>query len=185
MTEKNILNRIIQCQIQYLVSLADLWGSLGMYASPSLHPAVEFLSFSCSFRHKSCQIIGFLSQSQQLSPLPVLEILDPPLGFVWSGADPGFPVGGGANLPGEGANIQICQIFPKNAPLDPPLMVLTFISQSNSIDLVFDTAFSPGHSVIEDNANVMSVPRQDDNHRGSDTEPNAFLNTPFKSVSIC
>ena len=30
------------------------------------------------------------------------------------GADPGFPVEVGANSPG-GANIQICQIFPKTA----------------------------------------------------------------------
>ena len=66
MTEKNILNRIIQCQIQYLVSLADLWGSLGMYASPSLHPAVEFLSFSCSFRHKSC------SNNRVFVPIPAI-----------------------------------------------------------------------------------------------------------------
>ena len=29
-----------------------------------------------------------------------------------AGADPGFPLGGGANPPGEGANIQI---FPKTA----------------------------------------------------------------------
>ena len=29
-----------------------------------------------------------------------------------SGADPGFPVGGGGNIPGEDANIQI---FPKTA----------------------------------------------------------------------
>ena len=29
-------------------------------------------------------------------------------------ADPGFLVGGGANLPEGGANIQICQIFLKN-----------------------------------------------------------------------
>ena len=29
-------------------------------------------------------------------------------------ADPGFPRGGGANLPG-GANIRFCQIFPKTA----------------------------------------------------------------------
>ena len=31
-----------------------------------------------------------------------------------SGADPGFPVRGRANPLGGGANIQICQIFPKN-----------------------------------------------------------------------
>ena len=31
-----------------------------------------------------------------------------------SGADPGFPVGGGADLPG-GANIRFYQIFPKTA----------------------------------------------------------------------
>ena len=29
-------------------------------------------------------------------------------------ADPGFPVGGGANLPGGGANLRFCQKFPKN-----------------------------------------------------------------------
>ena len=51
-----------------------------------------------------------------------------------AGPDPGFRVGGGANAPGEGANIKICQIFPGNCmklrklwsagrdpPLDPPL----------------------------------------------------------------
>ena len=32
-----------------------------------------------------------------------------------SGADTGFPVGGGANPWGGGANIQICRIFPKTA----------------------------------------------------------------------
>ena len=30
-----------------------------------------------------------------------------------TGADPGFLAGGGVNPPGGGANIQICQIFPK------------------------------------------------------------------------
>ena len=52
-----------------------------------------------------------------------------------TGADPRFSVGGGANPPGESANIQICQVFPKNCmklrkfwsvggrpPLDPPLV---------------------------------------------------------------
>ena len=33
---------------------------------------------------------------------------------MYSGADPGFLIGWGANPPGGGANIQICQIFPKN-----------------------------------------------------------------------
>ena len=32
-----------------------------------------------------------------------------------SGADPGFPIGGGANPEGGGANIQFCQIFQKAA----------------------------------------------------------------------
>ena len=32
-----------------------------------------------------------------------------------SGADPGFPVGGGANPPGGGANIWFCQISRKTA----------------------------------------------------------------------
>ena len=32
-----------------------------------------------------------------------------------SGADPGFPVGGGVNLPGGGAKIRFCQIFRKTA----------------------------------------------------------------------
>ena len=31
------------------------------------------------------------------------------------GADPGFPVGGGANPPGGGANIQICKNVQKTA----------------------------------------------------------------------
>ena len=30
-----------------------------------------------------------------------------------TGMDPGFLIGGGANPPGRGPNIQICQIFPK------------------------------------------------------------------------
>ena len=30
-----------------------------------------------------------------------------------TGMDPGFLIGGGANHPGRGPNIQICQIFPK------------------------------------------------------------------------
>ena len=37
-----------------------------------------------------------------------------PLIPIFSGADPRFPVGGGANHPG-GANIRNCQIFPKTA----------------------------------------------------------------------
>ena len=32
----------------------------------------------------------------------------------FSVSDPGFPRGGGANPPGAGANIEFCQIFPKN-----------------------------------------------------------------------
>ena len=31
-----------------------------------------------------------------------------------SGADPGFPIGGGANHPGGGANLWFCQYFPKH-----------------------------------------------------------------------
>ena len=34
---------------------------------------------------------------------------------VTAGADPGFPIGGGANRPGGGANIQNCQSFQKTA----------------------------------------------------------------------
>ena len=33
---------------------------------------------------------------------------------VSTGADPGFPLGGGANPPGGGANLCFCQKFPKN-----------------------------------------------------------------------
>ena len=33
---------------------------------------------------------------------------------VKAGADPGFPVGGGANFPGEGRQQTIVPIFPKN-----------------------------------------------------------------------
>ena len=57
---------------------------------------------------------------------------------LWAAADPGFPVGGGANPPGGGANIRFFPKFPKKlheiekilgrrgactegAPLDPPL----------------------------------------------------------------
>ena len=43
-----------------------------------------------------------------------VEIIDLISSVVYSGADPGFPVGGGAK-PHWGANIQICQIFPKTA----------------------------------------------------------------------
>ena len=32
-----------------------------------------------------------------------------------TGVDPGFPVGGGADPPGEGGNIQFCQNFQKIA----------------------------------------------------------------------
>ena len=32
-----------------------------------------------------------------------------------AGADAGFPLGGGANPRGGGANIRLCQIFPKTA----------------------------------------------------------------------
>ena len=57
----------------------------------------------------------------------------------FSGADPGFPVGRGANPLGGGANLRFCQQFPKTAwncenfgpwggapPLDPPLILAVF-----------------------------------------------------------
>ena len=40
--------------------------------------AVQFLSFSCNFRHKYCQIIAFVSNSGA-GTQPVWKILDPPL----------------------------------------------------------------------------------------------------------
>ena len=43
-----------------------------------LAPSVQVLSLSCSFRQKSCKIIGFCLQTQGLAP-PLSEILDPPL----------------------------------------------------------------------------------------------------------
>ena len=35
--------------------------------------------------------------------------------YVFPGADLGFPVGGGADTRGGGANIRFCQNFPKTA----------------------------------------------------------------------
>ena len=53
-----------------------------------------------------CQSTGSYVVTDSLgSPLNSLD-------YVNSGADPGLSVGGGANPPGGGANMQICQIFP-------------------------------------------------------------------------
>ena len=46
--------------------------------APGTPPSVQFLSFSCSFRQKSWQIIGICPKLRGWR-LPFWEILDPPL----------------------------------------------------------------------------------------------------------
>ena len=55
------------------------------------------------------------SETKRLELLQILNTGGAPVAAPseYPGADPGFPVGGGANLLGGGANLQFCQKFPK------------------------------------------------------------------------
>ena len=46
---------------------------------------------------------------------PISSVFCRPVSYseIFPGADPGFPIGGGANPPGGGANLRFCQKFPK------------------------------------------------------------------------
>ena len=57
--------------------MADLKGAPGMSSLPSLW--VQILSFSCRFWEKFGQIIGWRPHLESSRPLPVWEILNPPL----------------------------------------------------------------------------------------------------------
>ena len=57
------------------VALADPSRALGM-------PPVQYLSFACRFRQKSCQIIGFQPKLRGWRPHPIWEILDQPLSWL-------------------------------------------------------------------------------------------------------
>ena len=54
-----------------------------------------------------------LQELQHIGLLNLRELSD--FMGMYSGADPGFPVGGGANPRGGGANIRFCQILRKTA----------------------------------------------------------------------
>ena len=61
----------------------------------------------------SCVKQLLLLNDNQLLILSQLKLLIDCEVVYKSGADPDFPVGGGANLLGGGANLRFCQKFPK------------------------------------------------------------------------
>ena len=110
--------------VNFISMCICLWRPFGV-SKTSLHTAQVrglWLSVWCVFHSFSLlqvalQILHLKVRARAHLGRPAVVILSFPFYFPLassSGADPGFPVGGGANPPGGGANIWFCQIFWKN-----------------------------------------------------------------------